>query len=185
MLNTIKASAHTVRCVSEKNPMRSIPSARLRGLMARSGSAETRSDGGILVTDPHRCNDDGLLDAEFPLGRTRIYLLAFRPRGHAPAPFHIVDQHRQQFRINIPDCSEFLRLMGTLRLPGFVFARALCHCRSRSAKKGSAHSWRHAGIPQDWGLSHDLLQQCVQLCGLDRFLQHRRVGKCGNDTVGP
>src|SRR4249920_2726773 len=73
--------------------MRSIPSARLRGLMARGGSAETRSDGGILVTDPHRCNDDGLLAAEFPLRRTRIYSYIFRPRRRAPAPFDIVDHH--------------------------------------------------------------------------------------------
>jgi hypothetical protein len=33
-------------------------------------------------------------------------------------------------------------------------------------------------------LSHDLLEQRVELCSLYRFLQHGRVGKRGNDAVG-
>jgi hypothetical protein len=48
----MKTMATTAWWVSAKNPIRSIPSARLRGLTTRGVNSEKLSCGGKLLTDP-------------------------------------------------------------------------------------------------------------------------------------
>jgi hypothetical protein len=54
--------------------------------------------------------------------------------------------------------------------------------QTRPGTVGSSGPWKAGRFE---GLTDDLLEQGVQLCGLDRLLQHRCVGKRGYNAVGP